>query len=103
MGIPVVGFQGPGIEVLNGETGLLAPERDEGALAEAMVTLLQDEVLAAQMGAAGRQRMERLFNLRRQTALLEEKYDEVLNSTDFKQSISCSWDGRWAAANTEHL
>jgi glycosyltransferase involved in cell wall biosynthesis len=78
MGIPVVGFRGPGIEVVDGETGLLVPARDEVALAEMLVSLLRDEAMAARMGAAGRRRVERLFNLRTQTALLEEKYDEVL-------------------------
>jgi glycosyltransferase involved in cell wall biosynthesis len=78
MGIPVVGFRGPGIEVVDGETGLLVPERDESALADALLSLLRFESVAAQMGAAGRRRIERLFNLRRQTALLEDKYDEVL-------------------------
>jgi glycosyltransferase involved in cell wall biosynthesis len=78
MGVPVVGFRGPGIEVSDGETGLLVPERDEVALAEALFALLRDEAVAARMGAAGRRRVERLFDLRRQTALLEDKYDEVL-------------------------
>lgn len=78
MGLPVVGFRGPGIEVVDGETGLLVSERDEHALAEAILTLLRDGALAARMGEAGRKRVERLFNLRGQTALLEEKYDEVL-------------------------
>lgn len=78
MGVPVVGFRGPGIEVVDGETGLLAPERDEGALAEGILTLLRDETMAERMGAAGRRRMEHSFDLRKQTALLEDKYDEVL-------------------------
>lgn len=78
MGLPVVGFHGPGIEVVDGETGLLAPPRDEVALADALLSLLQFEAVAARMGAAGRIRVERLFNLRRQTATLEEKYDEVV-------------------------
>ncbi|MGC2160387.1 MAG: glycosyltransferase [Silvibacterium sp.] len=82
MEVPVVGFRGPGIEVVDGETGLLVAERDEVALAEAILTLLKDEALAARMGAAGRVRVERLFNLRRQTALLEEKYDAVLRSVN---------------------
>lgn len=78
MGVPVVGFRGPGIAVVDRETGLLVPERDEAALAEAIVTLLRDEALAARMGAAGRKHVEQFFNLRKQTTLLEEKYDEVL-------------------------
>jgi glycosyltransferase involved in cell wall biosynthesis len=78
MRLPVVGFRGPGIEVVDGETGLLVSQRDEGALADALLALLQNEPLATQMGGAGRRRVERLFNLRRQTALLEEQYDEAL-------------------------
>jgi glycosyltransferase involved in cell wall biosynthesis len=84
MGIPVVGFRGPGIEVVDGETGLLVPERDESALADALLSLLRFESVAVQMGAAGRRRIERLFNLRRQTALLEDKYDEVLGRVPAK-------------------
>ena len=78
MGLPVVGFRGPGIEVVDGETGLLVPQRDESALADALLSLLRFEAVATRMGAAGRARVERLFNLRRQTAVLEDKYDEVL-------------------------
>ncbi len=84
MGLPVVAFRGPGIEVVDGETGLLVPQRDENALAYALLALLQNEPLAAQMGAAGRHRVERLFNLRRQTALLEEQYDKVLGHVSAK-------------------
>lgn len=82
MGLPVVGFRGPGIEVVDGQSGFLVRPRDEAALAESLLAVLTDENLAARMGAAGRRRVERLFNLRRQTALLEEKYDELLNSAD---------------------
>lgn len=84
LGVPVVGFRGPGIEVVDGEAGLLVPERDEGALTEVLLALLRDEALAARMGAAGRARVERLFDLRRQTALLEDKYGEVLRGASVK-------------------
>lgn len=75
MALPVVAFRGPGIEVMDGETGLLVRERDADALAEALVAVLRDETLAELMGVAGRSRVERLFNLQTQTALLEDKYD----------------------------
>ena len=78
MGVPVVAFRGPGIEVVDGETGLLVRKRDSDALAEALLSLLMFESVAARWGAAGRARVERLFDLRRQTAELEDKYDEVL-------------------------
>lgn len=78
--VPVVGFRGPGIAVVDGETGLLVPERDERALAEALLTVLRDEALALRMGTAGRKHVEREYNLRTQTAVLEGKYDEVLST-----------------------
>lgn len=84
MGVPVVGFRGPGIEVVDGETGLLVPQRDEDALANALLALLRNEPLAARMGAAGRCRVERLYNLRLQTALLEEMYDQFLGRVPAK-------------------
>ncbi len=80
MGVPVVSFAGTGIAeaVADGETALLVEQGNDSALAEAILTLLRDKALAEQMGMAGRRRMKHLFNLRRQTALLEEKYDQAL-------------------------
>jgi glycosyltransferase involved in cell wall biosynthesis len=45
--------------VEDGVTGLLVPPRDERALADALVTLLEDDELRHKMGAAGRQKLER--------------------------------------------
>ena len=45
--------------VEDGVTGLLVPPRDEHALADALVTLLQDDELRHKMGVAGRQKLER--------------------------------------------
>jgi glycosyltransferase involved in cell wall biosynthesis len=45
--------------VEDGVTGLLVPPRDERALADALVTLLQDAELRHKMGLAGRQKLER--------------------------------------------
>jgi glycosyltransferase involved in cell wall biosynthesis len=83
MQVPVVGFNGPGLSesVADGETGILVPQRNTAALADAITTLLTNESLAVRMGAAGRRRVEQRFNLMRQTALLELKYDEVLGVT----------------------
>jgi len=80
MGVPVVSFAGTGMSeaVADGETALLVEQGNDGALAEAILTVLRDESLAERMGAAGRRRMRQLFNLRRQTSLLEAKYDQVL-------------------------
>ena len=45
---------GIGAVVRDGETGLLVPEGDSGALAAAMARLLDDRDLAARLGTAGR-------------------------------------------------
>jgi len=60
-GKPVVATDLAGIPlaVAHGETGLLFPERDAGALADAIARLLADRDLAAAMGRAARARVER--------------------------------------------
>lgn len=60
---------GPEI-VANGETGLLCPPRDPVALADALAALLADPDRARAMGAAGRLRAERLFDLSTNAACL---------------------------------
>jgi phosphatidyl-myo-inositol dimannoside synthase len=55
-GLPVIGTTGSGVAeaVLDGETGLLIPQDDVPALAEAITRVLTDEALRARLGAAGR-------------------------------------------------
>ncbi len=79
-GVPTVGSRIGGIPegVIDGETGFLAPERDEAALAERMAALLDSRDLRIAMGARARALVEDRFDLRRQTALLEDHYDSVL-------------------------
>jgi glycosyltransferase involved in cell wall biosynthesis len=59
-GLPVIGTLGCGAEeaIVPGETGLLIPQADAGALAAALVRLLENPALRAEMGAAGRARAE---------------------------------------------
>jgi colanic acid/amylovoran biosynthesis glycosyltransferase len=79
-GIPVVGTLHGGIPeaVENGVTGLLAPERDPDVLADHIVTLLTDTALRETMGRAGRERVTRLFDLTKQSQILEQMYLELL-------------------------
>ncbi|MDP9440166.1 MAG: glycosyltransferase family 4 protein [Actinomycetota bacterium] len=62
-GVPTVGFAVTGTvdAVVDGETGLLVPDGDQGALAEALVRLLKDDPLRARMGEAARERAEGSF------------------------------------------
>lgn len=59
-GKPVVGSTAAGNElaIVDGETGFLVPEGDPSALARAIARLADDPSLRAQMGAAGRRRVE---------------------------------------------
>ncbi|MFQ5667444.1 MAG: glycosyltransferase [Candidatus Binatia bacterium] len=56
--------------VVDGETGLLVPPGDAGALADALAELLSNPQRAAAMGQAGRRRAERLFDLHTNTAVI---------------------------------
>jgi glycosyltransferase involved in cell wall biosynthesis len=62
-GTPVIGTDVASIpEVIeDGVTGFLVPPSDPGALGQAIMKLRDDPALAAQMGAAGRARVERRF------------------------------------------
>lgn len=63
-GLPVVAtdIRGPREQVLHGITGLLVPPMTVAPLAEALGRLAGDAVLRAQMGEAGRQRAETLYD-----------------------------------------
>jgi colanic acid/amylovoran biosynthesis glycosyltransferase len=80
MGLPVISFAPGGVTdaILDGETGLLALERDEEALADHLDRALGDPELCRRMGDAGRARVREHFDLRKQTAKLEEIYKGVL-------------------------
>jgi glycosyltransferase involved in cell wall biosynthesis len=77
---PVVAFASGGIgeAVSHNETGLLAEERDWRKLAEYLSMLLRDSNLRRKFGLAGRKRVLRLFDLSKQTSVLEEIYGRVI-------------------------
>lgn len=64
-GLPVVSTLHSGIPeaVQDGETGFLVAEHDAGAMAARTLELLKDSKLAANMGAAGRRRVETKFTI----------------------------------------
>jgi lipopolysaccharide/colanic/teichoic acid biosynthesis glycosyltransferase/glycosyltransferase involved in cell wall biosynthesis len=65
-GKPVIAtdIRGSREEVVPGQTGLLVPVKDPGALAAAITSLLSDPESARRMGEAGRQRARELFDER---------------------------------------
>jgi len=64
MALPVVAtdIRGSREEVVDGETGLLVPVRDEVALADALLKLTDDPAARRRMGEAGRARALALFD-----------------------------------------
>ena len=79
MGLPVVGSISGGIPeaVVDGETGLLAPERDGRMLAHHIETLLTNTARWAKMSEGAARRVRALYDVRTQTAALEVLYDAV--------------------------
>jgi colanic acid/amylovoran biosynthesis glycosyltransferase len=75
-GLPVLAPRHGGIPeaVADGETGLLIPEADAGALDSALARLASDPALRAALGAAGRARVERAFDAEKSVARLRELY-----------------------------
>lgn len=83
IGLPVVAFRGPGVAeaVVDGQTALLVPSADDDALSDAILSLLSDHELQSRLAIEGRRHAEKFFDLEKQTAMLEEKYDAVVSGS----------------------
>ena len=82
-GLPVVCTElGTGTSYVNrhAETGLVVPPNDAQALADAINRLLADPTLRAQMGAAGRKRVQEAFSLPGMIRKTVSFYQETLAS-----------------------
>lgn len=77
--VPVVGTWHGGLpeSIDDGVTGFLVPERNVGALADRLMTLLDDEGLRRQFGAAARRKMENEYDLNARVRILEQHYDSI--------------------------
>ena len=62
------------------ETGLLVPEKDEGAIADAVLRLLDDPGLSQRLGAAGQAHADEYFCWDRVTAATEALYYDAISS-----------------------
>jgi glycosyltransferase involved in cell wall biosynthesis len=80
---PIVASDSGGIAeaVVDGKTGYVVAERNVAMLAERLHAILTDPGLGHEMGAAARHHIENHFDLRRQSARLEEIYDTALGET----------------------
>ncbi|MBI5034846.1 MAG: glycosyltransferase [Chloroflexi bacterium] len=79
-GLPVVCTDcgGPATAITPGKTGLLSPVGDAGALATAMLSLLEQPVLRRQMGQAGRRRVEERFSIETAGQVYLDVYERLL-------------------------
>jgi colanic acid/amylovoran biosynthesis glycosyltransferase len=79
MGVPVVSSFHGGIPevVCNGRTGLLAPERDHGQLAQHIMRFFADETFWEDCSRNAVKWIVESFDIQRQTSGLEEIYDSV--------------------------
>jgi len=79
-GLPVVSTRVSGIPELveDGRTGLLAPEKDAAALADALERLFREPGLARRLAAQGREHVLRNFNLVRNAARLRRLLDAAM-------------------------
>jgi colanic acid/amylovoran biosynthesis glycosyltransferase len=81
MALPVISTIHSGIPeaVTHGETGLLAPEHDVGALREHLLDALQNRERALELGANARKQILSRFNMKRQIEILETIYDQLVS------------------------
>ncbi|PYS71361.1 MAG: glycosyl transferase family 1 [Acidobacteria bacterium] len=80
-GLPVISTRHAGIPdvVIEGETGFLVDERDFEGMAEHMILLAQDPVLAQRMGEAARRRIADNFSIEGTTLRLWQVIESCMN------------------------
>jgi len=81
-GLPVVATRigGPAEILSDGETGFLVPPRDWQAIARAVVDLFSNLEVLREMGAAGRQRVLHLYDIRRCAADYLDLFHRLVGS-----------------------
>jgi glycosyltransferase involved in cell wall biosynthesis len=79
-GKPVVATNGGGAPeiVVDGETGILVPMGDVGAMAEAIIRILQDPAAAKAMGERGRLRVGEHFSIEQTVERVEAVYRRLV-------------------------
>jgi len=79
-GLPVVGADiASASEMIDdGVTGIVCPLDDIRGISEAILSLLEEPELRNKMGKAGRERVEKLFDVRKNTKIIESIYVDIL-------------------------
>lgn len=86
LGVPCVGTRivGLGDAVVDGETGVLVPPKDEAALARSLADLLADDSRRAALGAAARRRVLEEFDAEIVNRRLLQEYSTLAESTQLR-------------------
>jgi glycosyltransferase involved in cell wall biosynthesis len=71
--------------VEDGVTGILVPAADPGRMAQEIIALLQDGARRKQLGAAGRQRVERYYRLETEAAKVADIYQSLVHKRHLGQ------------------
>jgi len=79
-GLPVIGtdIASASEMIVDGVTGRLLPPGDIHVVSKAILRLLEDDKMRDDMGKAARRRAEEVFDVRKNTRLLESVYAELL-------------------------
>jgi glycosyltransferase involved in cell wall biosynthesis len=89
-GLPVVATNVYGIPdvVRDGETGILVPPKDPGALAKAVGRLVGDPRLRARLGAAGREYVAKHYDWTENAQQMASIYERLLSGRPARQPRS---------------
>ena len=84
--LPVISTHMKGITELirSGDNGLLVPERDEQALAEALIILLKNSNLRSRLAEAGYNTIDKYFNSKKETTKLYQIFLEQFTERNTK-------------------
>jgi glycosyltransferase involved in cell wall biosynthesis len=74
--------------VVQGKTGLLVPPGDSYALAEAILSILNDREMALEFGTAARKRAEEKFSLSSMIKSYENMFEQVINAKNGASGLS---------------
>ncbi|MEA2572073.1 MAG: hypothetical protein QOI24_4074 [Acidobacteriota bacterium] len=90
MGRPLIATRVGGLvdSVIHEKTGLLVEPSNSDELADAIIRLLDDRALAAQLGAAGRAFMLERFTLARTVDDLDDVYEEAPRQDGYRIAVS---------------
>ena len=81
-GVPVVSTDGGALPEVVGDAGVQVPARDAGALADAVVDLLDDPERRARLGRRGRERVVEQFDWERAARETARTYRQALHGDD---------------------